>query len=431
MNKLILLFFGFFLIAFILISGCVQQKSDKEFFIELNNKAKNLPDGKYAYEMTLGAGQGSGAQTTMPFSSYQTSSTLYKLGKNTKTVVLLSIMGTSVNVAYFTKGDKTIVCSEGLAGLGGVEGIKCEEQEETARTALSAEMFKPETGIDLKKIKKFTVKLLGEKEYANRACYNFSLDINAGDLFAFPSSSFGMGNDSAYDEGGGILKKMKLHYETCMDKQYGFASHIVARVMGYSEILGSESKILESEMTLKEFSASVSEDDLRVPIDFQLKNISCAPDNVSFELHAFNDISPGLLKVNVSSRYGTEKKEQLQSTEISSVMAGETKEVSVSGYTDLRSSLDIKVCKDDKCGNDNCYVSSKVANVSCIDSEPEKDPKIKGTVTTLSSTGITYTLSDVCARIDTTTLLEYFCSGNDSAKEAITCADGCADGACK
>ncbi len=435
-NTLILLLL-FAMIAAVLLSGCLEQKTDKELFLELNKKAAKAPDGKYAYDMTFGLGQTQGAGTMGPLgslSSLSMSTTLYRLKKDTKTVISMSVMGITMNAAIFEKGGKTIVCSESpLGGIAGASAGALSCQEPAEGSSLSTyKMFEPKMKIDMAKIKKFSIKLLGEKEYADRPCHNFSMDVNGKDLLESPFFGFGTvltgsSSSSAVLE---ALKGMKLHYEICMDKEYGFASHIALTALKYSEILGTESKALEMEMTLKEFSKNISESDLRIPLDFQLNDAECASDSVSFDLSAFNDISAGQLNVSVKPAYGTAFDEQTKQADIPSIEAGQTESVSITGLEDLSGSATIEACRGDKCSSTSCYVEKNKATMTiCNDSEIGNNSEKLGTVVVNYADGRTSIKSDACS--DDNTLVEYFCSGNDIDSETVQCENGCADGACK
>jgi cysteine-rich repeat protein len=82
-------------------------------------------------------------------------------------------------------------------------------------------------------------------------------------------------------------------------------------------------------------------------------------------------------------------------------------------------------------GTAGCTRDCKIVPIptaSCTDSDGGNYPDVKGTVAEKTST-VANAMTDTC--LNATTVVEYVCSGNLAGRTTATCANGCADGACK
>jgi hypothetical protein len=350
MKKTILGLFLLLALALVLFgcTGTDPKTNPKGALAEFMTKSSTLDNYYSKYEVSIGGGGAlmGGVSYTIPFESW-------KKGNNYKLLMSMSLMGASSTAAYFTIGDRKIMCTESSYSMyttSTTPSVDCQlETSQTSTTSSQMGLFSVPKNLSM--LNDLNVVYLGEKKIADKFdCSNFRITLAYADFLKL----YDINTISSMSSYSGT----KFIYDICFDKKSGFIDEIKVAATGSSVLSGSETTTDFFTMTIQEYSNGVDDKEFKIPVPFSVSGVNCTKSKIDFNLIPFNSITSVDINASTSSYYVDKE------TNISSM----TKTVNVSPTTfeaqkltttfdsNLWSTTSVNFCNNGVCVTKSCYL---------------------------------------------------------------------------
>ena len=300
--------------------GCVSSvHNPTDLYDKLNTKFKNLDNVKVSYDMNISVG----------IENFEASLVYTKLNQNSKLGFLASFMGeTNAEVEYRINGTN-ISCSEYDRKL------YCDIKSGNDNIFTFWNIIYPQINNQTK------ISLVGTRNIIGRSCYDFK--INNASLPTFFTEEMAAGISA---------ENLNSTFEICLDKETGTPLFVDVKYTYSSKIIDKVKTIHVFTVKATDISFDVTDKDLEIPVDFVVDNISCDTNYLKIDITPFNKFDYLNLSESINKTIQTKDLKLYKENSI---------EIPVT--FDYGSHF-IKICSNNYCKREFCYVSNQLKRIS-------------------------------------------------------------------
>lgn len=331
-----------FLVIVLFLFGC-STKEQIPSYKDSIEKALNLNEYKIVYKFDS-------SSLSVLTGDSDTKIGYFKKNDKEKTVVEMNVYGTKVSSYIYIINNKTISCTKGNTFLGGSESdISCQLSTELSEFDSLMNMTYLSGLID----NTTNITYLGEENVINRSCYYFSLEIT--NMTKLLESS---GNLQGLQGGSDSKKDVTAFVYNCVDKISGVSLNSSIVTKSRSELTGEEEVSPLMSFSAISYSETVDDSVFELPVNFAVSTVGCTDDEIVAIVEPFKTHT-GNTEIKVLDSYTSEVSKTV--TVGSTDFVAFTPKVVNAKYSSESSYYNtLKVCVDDKCSEQYCYVTDSV-----------------------------------------------------------------------
>jgi hypothetical protein len=338
-----------FLVLVLALSGCTQKPSEiglekikknpEKYLKELQKKAKKIDKFNASYKMEFDL---SGSALGAMLSNLEMTLDTVKFKEKNKVTMSMNLGFGSMNSVYFEQNNKAVGCVES-SGFGQTQ-LTCKK--------ISKEEFKASkkmAELTLEELEDYKVEFLETKEFIDRECYNFKITVGKEGAKKLMEASQQQEDSTTVNPMGSMYSELdEITMETCVDKETGFNLSMKMDMYKDSELTGKREKVLGFKLSTEKLSFDVTEEDVMPSMDLALEKTECSKDNIDLTLVGLKNQKNAVIDVFIGEKKFIKT--------IDSISFGEETMLSITPEEELSGSQEIRVCKNEKCTQQTCWV---------------------------------------------------------------------------